>query len=120
PSSAYIPSWCATTLPRLGAPPSARSSSCAVAATWNSTCSTTAAPSSVCAPAATSRRSCRRCLPWRSGRNPHPSPREGVNHHRCPAADHHRVEDRGMHIQGEPLDEPLGKERPRKRHGADE
>ncbi len=35
----------------------------------NSTSCTTAAPSSGCAPAAISRRSCPRCLQWRSGRS---------------------------------------------------
>src|SRR5215470_3048795 len=119
-SSAFIPSWCATTSPRLGAPPSATSSSYAVAATWNSTCSTTAVLSSDCAPAAMSRQSCHRCLRSRNGRSLHSSPREGVNHHRRPAADHDRVEDGGMYVQGKPLDEPLGKEGARKRHGADE
>ena len=61
---ASIPNWCGATSRCPGARPSARSSSCAAAATWNSTCSTTAAPFSDCAPAAMSNRSCPRCRRW--------------------------------------------------------
>ena len=47
-----------------GPKPSARSNSCAAAATSSSTCSTTAARFSACAPAAMSSRFCPRCRRW--------------------------------------------------------
>ena len=63
-SWAFIPNWCGKISQRPGARPSATSNWSAAAATWSSTCCTTAAPFSACAPAAMWSRSCRPCRRW--------------------------------------------------------
>src|SRR5262249_11349971 len=48
------------------------------------------------------------------------SARECIDDHRRAAADHDRVEDRGMHVQRQALDQRLGQESAGQRHAADE
>ena len=46
--------------------------------------------------------------------------RQRAEHHRAAADQHHRVENRGVHMQRHPLDESPGEERAGKRHDPDQ
>jgi hypothetical protein len=63
-SSKSIPNSCAAISQNPGPTPNARSNSCAAAAMWSSTCSTTAARRSASRPAATWIRFSHPCRPW--------------------------------------------------------